>query len=100
MYRRFESIKNTRRLNGYIVIYKPDHPKAMTSKNWEGYIYEHIVVAEQILGRKLTSTEVTHHEDEVSSNNSPSNLKVFRTRGDHNRYHKGFEIIRLSDSTY
>lgn len=39
--------RSIRELNGYRVIYLPEHPKAMTSNNWLGYIYEHIVIAEE-----------------------------------------------------
>jgi len=52
-----------RTLNGYLCVYLPDHPCAMTSLNWMGYIYEHIVIAEEFLKRKLTPTEVVHHLD-------------------------------------
>lgn len=40
-------IKNTRIVNGYRVIYRPEHPTAMTSDNWKGYVYEHIYVYER-----------------------------------------------------
>ena len=69
-------MKSTRMLNGYVVVYKPDHPSAMQSKNWEGYVYEHILVAEKKLGRELRPDEVVHHLDTLKSNNTPSNLLV------------------------
>ena len=46
-------MRSTRELNGYIVVYMPEHPKAMQSDNWLGYVYEHIVVAEKHLGRAI-----------------------------------------------
>src|SRR5262245_30182139 len=38
--------------SGYILIRKPDHPMA----NRNGYVREHRLVAEQLLGRPLTPT--------------------------------------------
>jgi YHS domain-containing protein len=46
--------------------------------------HEHVVVAEEILGRKLRADEVVHHIDENIRNNEPSNLAVM-TRSDHSR---------------
>lgn len=39
-------------------------------------IFEHRHIMEQILGRKLMRTEVTHHLDGNRLNNHPSNLEV------------------------
>lgn len=69
-------MKSNRIVNDYVLIYLPDHPKAMVGNNWDGYIYEHIVVAESILGRRLLEGEVVHHLDCNRSNNSPDNLLV------------------------
>lgn len=69
-------MKSKRSLNGYVVIYLPDHPAAMSSKNWDGYVYEHIVVAEKKIGRRLRSNEEVHHLDLDRTNNNPSNLIV------------------------
>lgn len=83
-------MKNNRTLNGYTVIYKPDHPKAMSSKNWKGYIYEHIVIAEEDIGRYLFENEEVHHLDLDRSNNNPSNLIVLYRRA-HKKLHKWIE---------
>lgn len=68
--------KTMRILNGYIAIYVPEHPKAMKSVNWRGYVYEHIVVAEKDLGRAIREDEDVHHLDFNRQNNSPENLLV------------------------
>jgi hypothetical protein len=66
---------------GYILVYRPDHPGAR--KN--GYIGEHRLVAEEILGRYLLPTEVVHHKNDVPDDNRPDNLQVFDTNADHLR---------------
>jgi YHS domain-containing protein len=47
----------------------------------------HRVVAEQLLGRPLESEEVVHHRDGNRYNNTPENLVVFPTVGNHTRFH-------------
>lgn len=79
-------MKSTRVLNGYRVIYKPEHPRAMKSKNWDGYVYEHIVVAEEILKRPLRKGEVVHHLNGRKEDNRSSNLLVLE-KGMHSRLH-------------
>lgn len=75
-----------RELNGYRLLFIPDHPKAMKSDNWVGYVYEHIVVVEKDLGRELTNEEIVHHLDGNRSNNRIENLLVL-SRGQHGRLH-------------
>lgn len=73
------------KLGNYLCIYMPEHHKATA----EGYVREHIVVAENKLGRKLKAGEVVHHLDKNKFNNSPENLIVFATNADHSAFHKG-----------
>lgn len=81
--------------NIYNYIYLPNHPKA----HQNGCVYEHIIVAEQKIGRYLTEEEVVHHIDENKKNNSPENLIVFATNIDHSRFHKlNLNISELSFS--
>jgi len=67
----------------YYAVYIPDHHRASS----DGYVYEHIIIAEQIIGRDLLDAEVVHHEDENGLNNSLANLIVFATSADHTTYH-------------
>lgn len=62
----------------YRRIYKPEHPKSDVT----GYIGEHRLIMEKILGRPLGSDEVTHHKDFHKPNNDPSNLQLM-TRKEH-----------------
>ena len=73
---------HTIKMQGYLFELCPDHPKANT---W-GYVQQHKLVAEDILGRSLKPGEVVHHIDEDRANNSPSNLQVM-TKADHRRHH-------------
>lgn len=77
---------SVRMLNGYKVVFAPEHPRAMKSANWEGYVYEHILVATESAGRQLRETEVVHHLDLNRENNLPSNLLIL-DRDQHTKLH-------------
>lgn len=68
--------------DGYIYVYQPNHPFATRS----GYVREHRLVMEKILGRYLHPQEVVHHKDGKRANNSPENLRVFSKNAAHLRY--------------
>lgn len=72
------------KVNGYVTIYCPNHPKAGSN----GMVYEHIVKAEEKIHRVLKPQEVVHHIDGNRSNNSLDNLIVFASREDHTSYHQ------------
>lgn len=71
-------------LGGYREVMTPEHPLARKGK----YVYEHTLVAEEKIGRFLEKGEVVHHLDENKQNNDPGNLIVFKTTGDHTRFHR------------
>ena len=76
----------TRMLNEYRMIYRPDHPTAMITDNWKGYVYEHIYIMEIHLGRSLLNDEVVHHLDGNRGNNKLDNL-ILLTREMHGKLH-------------
>lgn len=75
-------------VNGYVSYYIPNYHLA----NKIGLVYEHDMIAEIMLKRRLKKGEVVHHIDFNRQNNSVSNLIVFKTKGDHTAYHRGAEI--------
>lgn len=71
-------MKGTRHVNGYSLVYCPGHPNQFNpdSKNWGGWLYEHIKVASEKIGRPIADYENVHHIDGNRANNAPENLQV------------------------
>lgn len=79
-------MKSVRYLNGYRLIYRPDHPSAMSFDNWKGYVYKHIYIAEQELKQPLRKEGVVHHLNGNRKDNRPSNLLVLKS-SQHGKLH-------------
>lgn len=77
---------------GYVLAYAPNHPDAVG-----GYVLEHRLVAESMLGRRLTSSEDVHHKDGDKSNNHPDNLEIL-AHAEHARLEAGKRVARLARS--
>lgn len=70
------------RSDGYIAVYFPDHPCSSS----DGYIMEHILVMEAIIGRHLRDFECVHHINENKKDNRKENLKLM-TNSEHMSFH-------------
>ena len=58
---------------GYVMVRVPEHPRAKKSP----YVFEHILVAEQLLGRYLEPGESVHHRNGIRDDNRPENLELW-----------------------
>lgn len=67
---------------GYVFKFAPDHPRTST----RGYVLEHILVMESVIGGPIPEGMVVHHRDKVKTNNDPSNLQLM-TAKDHSKLH-------------
>lgn len=68
---------------GYIQVKVPTHPAA----NSRGYVMEHRLVMESVVGRPLRRGEVVHHINHIKSDNRPENLILYRNHNEHVRSH-------------
>ena len=69
--------------NGYILVRMPGHHLADS----RGYVYEHRLVGEQKLGRRLLPGEIAHHINGRKNDNRPENIHVLPSIAHHLREH-------------
>ncbi len=94
-------LKRKVRKNSYNwTIYKPDHPRANGK-----YVLEHILIAEQMLGRPLEyhghnhpDNEVVHHINMDGLDNRPENLFVVHKK-EHTLIHQSLTAILFNMAT-
>lgn len=66
------------------LILKHAHPRA----NPNGYIFEHILIAEKALGKNLPKKAVVHHANEINNDNRNENLIICEDNNYHKLLHK------------
>lgn len=78
--------------NGYVLIrVGVDHHLA----DVRGYAYEHRIVAEQKIGRRLKRREQVHHINGNKQDNRPDNLLVASNAAEHHVHHRKQKNLRL-----
>ena len=55
------------------MVFAPDHPRADKGR----YVFEHVLVMEEMLGRYLLPGENVHHRNGVKDDNRPENLELW-----------------------
>lgn len=74
---------------GYVVVMAHGHPRA----DINGYVLEHILVAERALGRYLPAQAVVHHVNESKQENRGGNLVVCENDGYHRTLHRRMRAL-------
>lgn len=63
----------------FVLVFQPTHPRATGG----GYVPEQYIVAESVLGRRLTPDEEVRHLNGNTQDNRPSNLEVISFNADY-----------------
>ena len=82
--------------NGYVLVKVGfDHHLA----DVRGYAYEHRLVAERKIGRRLIRGEIVHHVDGNKQNNADDNINVMPSRAHHHVEHRqqGSRLRRVDE---
>jgi len=77
---------------GYVMILMRDYPRAST----KGLVAEHILMAEQTLGKQLPKTADVHHVNENRADNSKGNLVICQSRKYHILLHMRMKSMKAT----
>jgi hypothetical protein len=77
-------------VDGYVITSAHGHPCA--TKNG-GYVLEHRLIIEAIIGRILLDYETVHHVNQKRDDNRPENLMAFASRSAHQKFHRGYILL-------
>lgn len=78
---------------GYRAIAKPDHPRADAST---GYVLEHIVIVEAVLGKPFCEPHEVHHVNGKGADNRHANLVACEDHAYHMLLHRRQRALRES----
>ena len=80
---------------GYLFVKNLKHPYA----NGRGYVFEHRLVIEKILGRYLMPQEECHHINKIRIDNRVKNLMAFSNHSVHEDFENNRDVL-LSDIVF
>jgi hypothetical protein len=69
--------------SGYMLVMNPEHPRSC-----KGYVYEHVLIAERVLGKQLPNGVVIHHSNKQKASNENSNLVICQDNSYHQLLHQ------------
>jgi len=69
---------------GYVLVSRPEHPNAQHN----GYVFEHRLVMEKVIGRYLRTNEQVHHKNHDKTDNRPENLVLCSSIAEHRALHR------------
>ena len=75
--------------SGYWTVHEPNHPRALNN----GRVWEHILIMEKKLKRRISKSEPIHHIDFNRKNNSIRNLYVCKNHAEHQSIHRSLEGV-------
>lgn len=79
---------------GYITIFMPGHHLIMGGSG--SRVYEHRLVAEKKIGRRLTKKDIVHHLNGIKDDNRPENLYVTTIKEHRQREVRGLQCPNCS----
>lgn len=81
-------------VDGYVLIYAPDHPRVAGRPRNRQYVFEHILVVEKALGHVLPPGAVVHHINQVRDDNRLENLQVMKSDQEHREFHHRLNVLK------
>ena len=75
---------------GYPRHWAPDHPRAL-----QGYVLEHLLVAERALGRHIDQCHPVHHVNKDRNDNRPTNLVICENEPYHALLHRRARALAM-----